>query len=118
MKTMRYSFFPALLIVAMTLSVSGCRSARRGEPMTRPLRVSDPAVAQGQRVFHEHCHQCHPGGEGGLGPALNNKPLPGFLIKYQVRRGLGVMPNFDEERVTEEELDYLMQYLAALRKSK
>jgi mono/diheme cytochrome c family protein len=44
-------------------------------------------------LLMRHCHQCHPrGGDGGLRPALNNKPVPGFLVKCQVRLGLGAMP--------------------------
>lgn len=36
---------------------------------------------------------------------INNKPLPGFLIKFQVRNGLGAMPAFSKEHVSPEELD-------------
>lgn len=61
------------------------------------------------------CNGCHPGGEAGLGPALNNKLLPGFLIKFQVRNGLGVMPSFSQDVISPEELDDLVSYLVALR---
>jgi mono/diheme cytochrome c family protein len=62
------------------------------------------------------CHQCHPGGMAGLGPAINNKPLPGFLIKMQSRAGLGAMPGFSSSELSEEELDAVVAYLKALRK--
>jgi mono/diheme cytochrome c family protein len=68
-----------------------------------------------QRVFNAHCDQCHPGGEAGLGPALNNKPLPPFLMKIQVRRGLGAMPGFSEKLISDRELDNLIAYTKALR---
>ncbi len=64
------------------------------------------------------CHQCHPGGEAGLGPALNDKPLPTFVKKFQVRHGLGTMPSFPEDKISEEQLDYLMEYLKALRRNR
>ena len=89
---------------------AGC-SARRGEPFLGALRISEPGIARGQQVFYRDCHQCHPGGEAGLGPAINNKPLPGFLIKFQVRNGLGAMPAFSQNEISPEELDRGMRNL-------
>jgi len=77
--------------------------------------MDDPQVQQGRLVFASHCYSCHPGGAGGLGPALNNKPLPRFLVKTQVRRGLGVMPKFDKHAIPPEDLDALTKYVVALR---
>jgi mono/diheme cytochrome c family protein len=95
--------------------IPGCSSARRGEPVTGPLALAGSNVAQGQKVFMRNCYQCHPGGEAGLGPALNNKPLPGFLIKFQVRNGFGAMPGFSKDEIPPGELDDLIAYLKALR---
>lgn len=67
-------------------------------------------------MFMTHCNPCHPGGEAGLGPAINNKPLPGFLIKFQVRRGLGAMPSFSEHHIKDQELNDLIAYIKALRR--
>jgi mono/diheme cytochrome c family protein len=102
------------LMISGLLLTTGC-SARRGEPIVGPLPLSEPAIARGQQVFMRECHQCHPGGEGGLGPAINNKPLPGFLIKLQVRNGLGAMPAFSQNEISPEDLDHLVDYLKALR---
>jgi mono/diheme cytochrome c family protein len=52
----------------------------------------------------------------GLGPALNNKPLPGFAIRYQIRNGMGAMPAFDEEKISDKEAKNIVAYLKALRK--
>jgi mono/diheme cytochrome c family protein len=62
-----------------------------------------------------NCHQCHPGGEAGLGPAINDKPLPGFLIRLQVRNGLGAMPAFSAQEISPDDLDDLIAHLKALR---
>jgi mono/diheme cytochrome c family protein len=62
------------------------------------------------------CNKCHPGGEAGLGPALNNKPLPKFLMHLQVRKGLGAMPSFSEKKIPDGDLDDLLEYVKALRK--
>lgn len=97
-------------------ALAACGSARRGEPIAGPLWIGSPAAAHGQEVFMAHCQQCHPTGAAGLGPAINNKPLPGFLIKFQVRHGLGAMPAFPERQIDDAELDDLVAYLKALRR--
>ncbi len=103
----------ALFVVAALLSA--CAPAYRGEPLYGPLDTSVPEVALGRQTFAANCNQCHPGGSSGLGPALNNKPLPAGLIKYQVRHGLGAMPAFSPERLSDENLDALVAYLLKLR---
>ena len=104
------------LVLALVMSAQGCRSVRRGEPIVGPLASTDPAVQHGKVVFMRRCSMCHPGGEGGLGPGLNDKPAPRFLMKTQVRVGLGVMPSFDKHKIPSEDLDDLVKYLIALRK--
>ena len=99
----------------LLLLLAGCGSARRGVPLHGPLQLGE-AEARGEQVFMAYCHKCHPGGEAGLGPALNNKPLPGFLIRFQVRHGLGVMPPHSRAEITPEELDALVAYLVRLRR--
>lgn len=104
-------WIPLLLLLA---SLSAC-TARRGEPFG-PVELASEEARHGEEVFMRHCHQCHPGGEAGLGPAINNKPLPGFLIRMQVRRGLGVMPSFSEEMIPPRDVDALIAYLKELRR--
>jgi mono/diheme cytochrome c family protein len=112
---------PAALALAAAALVlgslsSGCGSERRDAPFTEPLNLSDPQVALGQRVFATHCHQCHPGGAAGLGPAINDKPLPVNVIKTQVRQSLfGTMPKFPPEKISDDELDALVKYVKGLR---
>lgn len=102
-----------LLTIAVGLTV-GCGPARRSEPLMGPLTLTSEAE-RGRTVYMKYCHQCHPGGEAGLGPALNDKALPTFLKKFQVRRGLGSMPSFSDEEISDQELDDTMSYLEALR---
>ncbi|MEW6160129.1 MAG: cytochrome c [Verrucomicrobiota bacterium] len=103
-------------IAGLLVGTLGCRSARRGEPVVGPMTQLNEKAERGRLVFYEHCHTCHPGGEGGLAPALNDKPAPRFLMKTQVRLGLGAMPGFDRHHIPPEELDDLMEYLLALRR--
>lgn len=102
------------LVAGAVLALS-C-SARRSEPLVGPLPLSSPEIAEGRKVFMAHCHQCHPGGEAGLGPALNNKPLPAFAVRIQVRQGFGAMPAFHRDEISETDLDALLAYLKALRR--
>jgi mono/diheme cytochrome c family protein len=110
-------FFAVRLGAAVFLGsiLAACAPAYRGEPLTGPLELTMPTLVLGQRVFDANCHQCHPGGAGGLGPSLNDKPLPGPLIAYQVRQGFGAMPAFSPDRLSDGELDALVLYLEELR---
>lgn len=108
--------FAVIGLLVLLWALSACAPAYRGEPITGPLELSTPTLVLGQRVFDRHCDQCHPGGAAGLGPSLNDKRLPGSLIAYQVRQGVGAMPAFTPERLTDKELDALIAYLESLRR--
>jgi mono/diheme cytochrome c family protein len=107
---------PLFSIPYLLLLLPACATARRDEPLAGPMPLSDPKLVAGQQVFMRNCHQCHPGGAAGLGPAINNKPLPAFAIKAQVRKGVGAMPAFDDGRIPDADLDNLTAYLQTLRK--
>jgi mono/diheme cytochrome c family protein len=104
-------------IVLVAVVATACRSPRRGEAVGRTVQKTSASIEHGRTMFQEHCYRCHPGGEGGLGPALNNKPAPRFLMKTQVRVGLGAMPSFSKDDISPKELDQLMDYVMALRKA-
>jgi mono/diheme cytochrome c family protein len=111
-----FTVVSGLLLGAIVILLSwGCGSARRGVPLTEPVPLT-PVVQRGQVVFMQHCHMCHPGGAAGLGPALNDKPLPRGLIRFQVRNGLGAMPSFDKDHISDDHLDDLVEYAVTLRK--
>ena len=103
----------AALIMAF-LHLTNC-SARRGEPIRGAFQASDPRVERGRVHFARHCSKCHPGGEGGLAPAINDKPLPGFLMKLQSRVGFGAMPSIPEHELSAEDLDAVIRYLKFMR---
>ncbi len=113
---MRYSFFPILLSVTITLWYPG--AGRPGGVSRLPAPWTFPArPCTGSACLSRTLPSVSSRWRRRIRAALNNKPLAGFLVRFQVRHGLGVMPSFDEERVTEEELDLLVEYLAALRRS-
>jgi mono/diheme cytochrome c family protein len=106
----------ALLLAIAAIVCLACGTARR-----RPPLGAAPALGQqaetGRVAFMEKCHRCHPGGEAGLGPGLNDKPFPDFLKRFQVRHGLGTMPHFSKEELTEPQLDAILEYLKALHQN-
>jgi mono/diheme cytochrome c family protein len=108
---------PTVACATLTiLMAAGCGPMRRSEPIAGPMQITDDRVALGRSAFMAHCHQCHPTGEAGLGPGINDKPLPGFLIRMQARQGIGAMPAFGEDVISDEELNAIVRYLQALRR--
>lgn len=109
---------PALALAsltAMAAALAACGSSRRSVPVAGPLAFADREVALGEQVFMRECSACHPEGEAGLGPGINNKPLPAFLIRFQIRRGVGAMPSFTEAEISDEEIDAVIDYLQYMR---
>jgi mono/diheme cytochrome c family protein len=104
-----------LVLTGLGLLLGACGAGRRGEPLVGRMNLSDPAIAHGQIVYARACDHCHPGGEGGLGPSLNDKPLPVWLMRLQVRHGLGVMPEFPEDVLSDTDVDDLLAYIKARR---
>jgi mono/diheme cytochrome c family protein len=102
-----------LAISMLTLSLSACGASRQSPPLQRAPAVLDQQQLAGQRVFMRECNGCHPQGDGGLGPALNDKPVPVVAIKLQVRQGLGAMPAFSDQEITSQELDALVAFMSA-----
>lgn len=104
------------LMILVGLAAS-CGTARRAEPLVGPPELSSMEERRGQRLYMQLCDQCHPGGEAGLAPALNNKPAPATAIKLQVRQGLGRMPAFKEDELDRQALDDLVRYMLRLRRT-
>jgi len=94
---------------------AGCASNRRDEPFTRSPDVSKPDVHLGQIVFYQNCNVCHPGGSSGYGPSLNALAAPAWYVHFRVRNGLGAMPSFDQNKLSEARLNAVTIYLKALR---
>jgi mono/diheme cytochrome c family protein len=105
----------AVCFLSLVFTAARCGTARRTEPVAGPLPESSTEVARGEMVFMRHCQECHTFGERSFAPALNNKPAPGWLMKLQVRVGLGAMPSFSKEQIPPRDLDAIVAYLKALR---
>jgi mono/diheme cytochrome c family protein len=110
----------ARIVFAISISLvaiwSSC-SSRRSEPVKQRNFVASRAeVAQGEKVFMRHCQKCHPAGEAGVGPAINSNPAPQFIKRFQMRHGLGVMPSFDRNEISKDDLRNISKFLKAWKK--
>lgn len=107
----------AVVPITGALLLAACSDiARRDVPLLGPMQINDPVVAAGQQLFMRNCNQCHPRGQEGVGIGLNDKPLPDFAIRIQVRNGFGAMPAFPEDQLSDEALESIIAYLDFLRK--
>jgi mono/diheme cytochrome c family protein len=87
---------------------------RKAEPLKQKTFIpANERIANGERLFMMHCQKCHPGGEGGLGPAINSNPAPQFVKRFQMRHGLGVMPAFKKNEISKKDLRDISKYLRA-----
>ncbi len=103
-----------ILISIFALYMLSC-AVRKTEPISGEVVSStSPHIANGERLFMHYCYQCHPSGESGLGPSVTT--VPGFLTRFQARHGLGVMPGFDKDLLSKQDLKDIAAYLKALKK--
>ena len=109
-RRMKLVFVAALPLLAFA---AGCY-ARRGETVGRVPELDEEEL-RGRDVYMRMCQKCHPEGRAGLAPGIVDKPLPGALMKLQIRKGIGAMPGFSEEVISGSELDDLVDYVKLLR---
>jgi len=110
--TIKY-FLAALAITLSGMLLENC-SPRKSLPIAGPVSLND-REKEGEKIFMEHCQRCHPQGEAGLGPGIHW--APGFAKKFQVRHGVGAMPAFGDEHISDKELNQLMEYLKAMKQN-
>jgi mono/diheme cytochrome c family protein len=99
-----------ILIAVLITIISAC-SSRIAPPGEKGPGLKTAKARKGQELFMKRCDRCHPGGMGGVGPSIINKPLPGFLIKTQVRVGFGAMPAFNKKKISADELKDIVAYI-------
>lgn len=109
-----------LVFICTGLYLASCSSRRVKKDMT-DIDALDPQIADGRLIFKDKCQKCHPNGEAGVGPALNNKKLPSVIIRARIRSRAtflwtGRMPSFNKHEISKTQLDALMAYLKNMEK--
>lgn len=100
-------------VMILSITLMAC-VVRKAEPLTQKTFVpKNASVDNGEKLFMANCEKCHPGGEGGLGPAINANPAPQFVKRFQVRHGLGVMPSFKSAELSKNDLHDISKFLRA-----
>ena len=113
MQKKQFVVITLITTVITILNISACM-VRKSEPITqRSFAPEEERVANGERVFMMNCQKCHPGGESGLGPAINSNPAPQFVKRFQMRHGLGVMPPFHKGEISKRDMHDISKYLHA-----
>ncbi|MDQ3047394.1 MAG: cytochrome c [Bacteroidota bacterium] len=110
----------SLVLLCSSLNFVSC-SARRVKKDMSAAQSEDPRIMEGRLIFKNQCQKCHPNGESGVGPPLNNINLPNFVIRAKVRsRALllwaGRMPSFDKHEISNKEMKSLLAYLKDMKK--
>jgi mono/diheme cytochrome c family protein len=77
-----------------------------------PIASTD--VERGQQLFGTHCDDCHPGGEEDVGPSLIAHAHTPARLRQQVREGSGRMKPFPEKRLSDDDLEAVLAYLASI----
>ena len=112
---MRVLLWLAAAVAVIAPLLAGCGAQRRGEPEAPAVRPDGPVELRGAVLFHRFCYQCHPGGEAGLGPGLNDKPVPDIAVRAQIRKGVGAMPSFDDETLPDRDVGAILAYMHEMR---
>lgn len=107
----------SMCLLSAAFFLPACGATRSSAPELPSVPLADTSLERGKRIYDANCLSCHAQGEGGMGPALNNKPLPEFLVRFQVRHGIGAMPAFSDEQLSDRDLHHLARYVTALRKA-
>ena len=103
---------PSIIVCVIVFSCASRKSA----PITgKEFLATNERILNGEKIFMAHCQKCHPGGEGGLAPAVNSNPAPQFIKRFQMRHGLGVMPSFKKDEISKNDLRDISKYLKALK---
>ena len=76
--------------------------------------ITSTEVDRGKDLFSTHCDDCHPGGEEDVGPSLIAAPHSPADLRKQVREGSGKMRPFSEKRLSKDDLEALLAYLASI----
>lgn len=111
---------------AAALVIAGCGGSAEGaeEPGDEPTAGGDISqyagaiastdVDRGKEVFDLLCGDCHPGGEGDVGPSLIADPHSPARLRQQIREGSGKMRPFSENRLSNEDMESVLAYLASI----
>lgn len=116
-----------LAMWVLVLVVAGCGGSSGGaeEPVGEETTaggdlsqyagaITSTDVDRGKELFDTLCGDCHPGGEGDVGPSLVAEPHTPERLRQQIREGSGKMRPFGENRLSDADMETVLAYLASI----
>ena len=89
-----------------TTTVGGEMEAAEG-PYAGPI-AADADASVGNGVWEQYCNGCHPGGDEGVGPAVNGIAWTPEAMRKQIREGEDRMPAFGPDKISDADLESLL----------
>lgn len=77
-----------------------------------PIESTD--VAHGKEIFDNLCGDCHPDGGEDVGPSLIADPHSPAALRQQIREGSGKMRPFAEKRLSDQDMESVLAWLASV----
>ena len=76
--------------------------------------IASTDVDGGKELFDTHCGDCHPDGDEDVGPSLIDHAHSPAAFRQQIREGSGRMRPFAESRLSDDQMEAILAYLATL----
>lgn len=90
----------------------GSSGGEEGAGYEGPIASTD--VEHGKEVFASFCDDCHPDGGEDVGPSLIADPHTPPRLRQQIREGSGKMRPFSEKRLSNDDMEAVLAYLASI----
>lgn len=90
----------------------GSSGGEEGAGYEGPIASTD--VDHGKEVFASFCDDCHPDGGEDVGPSLIADPHSPPRLRQQIREGSGKMRPFSEKRLSNDDMEAVLAYLASI----
>lgn len=120
MRVMTVSVWASLLAIGMFAcsgggaEEAGGEESSGGEDASYAGPIASTDVDHGKELFSANCDDCHPGGEEDVGPSLIAEPHTPPKIRQQIREGSGKMRPFSEKRLSNDDIEAILAYLASI----
>jgi mono/diheme cytochrome c family protein len=113
-----------VIVASLALAMFGCGGGTGAEEPSGeassggeaayagPIASTD--VAHGKEVFGNFCGDCHPDGGEDVGPSLIATPHTPAKLRQQIREGGGKMRPFAEQRLSKDDMESVLAWLASV----
>ena len=85
-----------------------------GESASYEGPITSTDAEGGKAKFDDFCGDCHPDGGEDVGPSLIATPHSPAKLRQQIREGGGKMRPFSEKRLSNEDMESILAWLASV----